>query len=94
MQDLRHFAEDLGRYSGVEAQLTEDTSADGLHVLTINGVDYYFQADTGGYDGWGKCIQGEVRKPRQASGTDVVNPTTSRRPDDVGASSLEGPSDG
>ena len=55
-KDLERFAADLKQYSGIEATLKTDSSSDGLHVLTINKVDYYFNADGSGYDGWGKYM--------------------------------------
>lgn len=56
LQNLQSFTDDLKQYSGIEAILVESPSSDGLHVLNIDKVDYYFQADNGGYDGWGKAI--------------------------------------
>ncbi len=55
-KDLERFAADLNRSSGIEATLKTDSSSDGMHVLTIYNVDYYFNADGSGYDGWGKCL--------------------------------------
>ena len=55
-KDLERFAADLNQSSGIEATLKTDSSSDGLHVLTINKVDYYFNADGSGYDGWGKYL--------------------------------------
>lgn len=55
-KDLEQFAVDLSRSSGIEATLKTDSSSDGMHVLTINGVDYYFNADGSGYDGWGRQL--------------------------------------
>jgi len=58
LQNLQSFADDLKHHSGLEAKLEPTTFPDGLHVLNIdNRVDYYFQADHGGYDGWGKAIR-------------------------------------
>lgn len=56
LQNLQYFAADLKHHSGIEAKLDESPSSDGLHVLKINNVDYYFQSNNGGYDGWGKAI--------------------------------------
>ena len=54
--DLERFVEDLNDHAGVNAVLQPDESADGLHVVTINRVDYYFNSDDGGYDGCGRQI--------------------------------------
>ena len=54
--DLQRFAEDLNTHAGIEAVFEPTEDADSLHVLKINEVDYYFFADGGGYDGWGKCV--------------------------------------
>ena len=51
--DLRQFAEDLQRHAGVSVELHIDPDPEGLHILRINGVDFYFCADGSGYDGWG-----------------------------------------
>ena len=55
-KDLERFAADLNQSSGIEVSLKTDPSSDGLHVLTINNVDYYFNADGSGYDGWGRRL--------------------------------------
>ena len=55
---LERFAKDLTDKAGVDASFEADKSPNGLHVLTINKVDYYFYADTGRYDGWGRCVDG------------------------------------
>ena len=54
--DLERFAEDLQTHAGVSAAFKPDSSPDGLHVLTINNADFYFEANSGKYDGWGKAI--------------------------------------
>ncbi len=54
--DLERFAADLNGCAGVSASLEPDPSPDGLHVLTINRVDFYFSADGCRYDGWGKWV--------------------------------------
>ena len=56
MDDLERFAEDLRRHVGLTVELLPDSNADGLHVLRINGVDFFFRADGSGYDGWGKAL--------------------------------------
>ncbi len=55
--NLQRIAEDVNRFTSTKALLTRDDSPDGLHVLTIDGTDFYFHADNGLYDGWGKAIQ-------------------------------------
>lgn len=54
--DLKRFADDLGEHTGHNVCLELDPALDGLHVLTIDGVDFYFYADGSGYDGWGKRL--------------------------------------
>ena len=56
MDDLERFAEDLRRHVGLTVELLSDSNPDGLHVLRINGVDFFFRADGSGYDGWGKGL--------------------------------------
>ena len=53
-EDLRRFTADLQEHASVSAELHIDPNPEGLHVLHINGVDFYFGADGSGYDGWGK----------------------------------------
>ncbi len=53
---LEKFANDLGSLPKMAVSFERDKSPDGLHVLSINGVDFYFYADGAGYDGWGKQI--------------------------------------
>ena len=52
--DLRRFAEDLRVQLEVSTQVDIDAKPEGLHVLQINGVDFFFNADGSGYDGWGR----------------------------------------
>ena len=52
--DLTRFADDLRDHVGLEVDFAPDPNPDGLHVLTINGADFYFNADGSGYDGWGQ----------------------------------------
>jgi len=54
--DLERFAEDLRRHVGLTVAAIPDSNPDGLHVLSINGVDFFFRADGSGYDGWGKAL--------------------------------------
>ena len=56
LDDLERFAEDLRHHVGLTAELLPDSNLDGLHVLRINGVDFFFRADGSGYDGWGKVL--------------------------------------
>ena len=54
--ELEKFASDLGSLPDLSVSFERDKSPDGLHVLKINGVDFYFYADGAGYDGWGKQL--------------------------------------
>jgi hypothetical protein len=54
--DLQRFADDLRDHVGLTVTLELDPASDGLHVLTINGVDFFFYTDGSGYDGWGRAI--------------------------------------
>lgn len=54
--DLHRFSRDLAKLTGITTKLEVDPSRDGLHVLEINGVDFYFSANGHGYDGWGRFI--------------------------------------
>jgi hypothetical protein len=56
MGDLERFAEDLRHHVGLTVELLPDSNPDGLHVLRINGVDFFFRADGSDYDGWGKAL--------------------------------------
>lgn len=56
LDDLKRFAEDLRRHVGLTVELALDSHPDGLHVLHIDGVDFFFRADGSGYDGWGKAL--------------------------------------
>lgn len=55
-EELKRFAEDLRQHTGLSVALELDDQPDGLHILTLNGVDFFFHADGSGYDGWGKPI--------------------------------------
>jgi len=57
--DLIRFAEDLRDHTGLDVHLELDSASDGLHVLTIDGADFYFYADGSGYDGWGKRLSAD-----------------------------------
>ena len=54
LDDLTRFTDDLRNHAGLDVDLAPDPKPDGLHVLTINGVDFYFNANGSGYDGWGQ----------------------------------------
>ena len=56
LDDLERFAEDLRHHVGLAVEFLLDSNPDGLHVLRINGVDFFFRADGSGYDGWGKAL--------------------------------------
>lgn len=55
-EDLKRFAEDLQQHTGLQVALELDDRPDGLHILNVNGVDFFFRADGSGYDGWGKPL--------------------------------------
>ncbi|MCB9851911.1 MAG: hypothetical protein H6819_02350 [Phycisphaerales bacterium] len=55
--DLKRFADDLNTHLDVAVTLDIDPDPENLHVLTIDGVEFFFYADGSGYDGWGRpCI--------------------------------------
>ena len=60
--ELEKFASDLGSLPKMSVSFERDESPDGLHVLSINEVDFYFYADGAGYDGWGKQIDLQYRR--------------------------------
>ena len=66
VDDLQRFADDLRDIAGLDAVFEADPKPDSLHVLTINGVDFFFCTNTGGYDGWGGSLreQSEEAKAR------------------------------
>ena len=53
---LERFAQDLAEHANVSTTFTPDESREGLHVLRINNIDFFFYADGSGYDGWGKPV--------------------------------------
>ena len=55
-EHLTRFADDLRYHAGLDVDFAPDPKPDGLHVLTINGVDFFFYADGSGYDGWGRAL--------------------------------------
>ena len=54
--DLERFTEDLRVFAGLQADLRLDPTSSGMHVLQINGVEFFFYADGSGYDGWGQSV--------------------------------------
>jgi len=52
--DLQRFTEDLRDQLSLSAEVHLDADPEGLHVLRVNGVDFFFNADGSGYDGWGR----------------------------------------
>ncbi|MCH8149811.1 MAG: hypothetical protein IH987_17805 [Planctomycetes bacterium] len=54
--ELSRFAEDLANHAGIEVGFEPAGHPDGLHVLRIKNADFYFCADGGGYDGWGRYV--------------------------------------
>ena len=56
IENLERFAEDLRQHAGLAVELLPDPDPQGLHVLRINYVDFFFYADGSGYDGWGMQI--------------------------------------
>jgi hypothetical protein len=55
---LKRFADDLWDHTRLDVHLELDPAPDGLHVLTIDGADFYFYADGSSYDGCGKRLSG------------------------------------
>lgn len=68
--DLNRFAEDLKAHTRLAIELSLDPSPDGLHVLTIDGADFFFYADESGYDGWGKRLPSKDSDCHGAEGSD------------------------
>jgi hypothetical protein len=56
IDDLERLAEDLRQHAGLSVEFLPDRDLEGLHVLRINRVDFFFYADGSGYDGWGQQI--------------------------------------
>lgn len=54
--DLERFAEDLRRHAELTVEFLPDNDPQGLHILKINRVDFFFYANGSGYDGWGMPI--------------------------------------
>ena len=55
-EDFKRFAEDLRTHAGLDVTLQLDADPEGLHVLRIKKVDFFFHADGSGYDGWGMSV--------------------------------------
>ncbi len=68
--DLSRFADDLRNHTGLEIGLVLDPSPNGLHVLTIDGADFFFNTQSGEYDGWGKRLPGAESNCRRVEGSD------------------------
>jgi hypothetical protein len=62
-EDFERLAEDLRRHAGLAVEFLPDSDPEGLHILRINHVDFFFNADGSGYDGWGKQIAPPHVKP-------------------------------
>ena len=62
--DLQRLAEDLRRHLRLKVEAFPDSNPEGLHVLRIKGVDFFFHSDGSGYDGWGKDL---VRAEQQGA---------------------------
>jgi hypothetical protein len=63
--DLQRFADDLRDHAKLDAWVDLDPHPTGMHVLRVNGVEFFFYA-VGGYDGWGKCFNDQrLDKGRQ-----------------------------
>lgn len=55
-ENLERLAEDLRRHVGLTVEFLPDSDPEGLHILRINHVDFFFYADGSGYDGWGRQL--------------------------------------
>ncbi len=55
-KDLKRFASDLEERVEVKARVSLCSRDDGMHVLQIDDVDFYFNANGTGYDGWGRTV--------------------------------------
>jgi len=53
---LARFADDLGYHTSLKTSVKLSSDAEGMHVLHIKGVDFFFYADGSGYDGWGRAM--------------------------------------
>ena len=49
-EDWERFTEDLRVVAGLDAAVEFDPNPNGLHILRINKVDFFFHADGSGYD--------------------------------------------
>ena len=66
-EDLRRFADDLNNQLGLTTELHIDADPEGLHVLRIDSVDFFFYANGSGYDGWGRTCAGPGQTPPAGS---------------------------
>ncbi len=55
-KDLERFAAGLREIANVKATVDLSPHPGGQHVLQVEGVDYYFNANGTGYDGWGRAV--------------------------------------
>lgn len=62
-EDLKRFVADLRLHVGLPVELELDENPDGLHILNIDGVEFFFHADGSGYDGWGKPLWAAPKPP-------------------------------
>lgn len=62
-KDLERFARDLEEHTDLATKIELSPSDDGLHVLQIGGVDFYFNANGTGYDGWGRALGSGENRP-------------------------------
>ncbi len=62
-ENLERFAEDLRQHAGLAVEFLPDSDPEGLHILRIAGVDFFFYANGSGYDGWGQQIVSPHAEP-------------------------------
>lgn len=55
IDDFERFATDLQMHAGLSVEFIPSEIPNGMHVLNIAGVDFYFKVG-GGYDGWGAAF--------------------------------------
>jgi len=53
---LERFADDLQYYTNLKTSVDLTDDVDLMHVVQIQGVDFYFYANGTGYDGWGRAM--------------------------------------
>ena len=65
-EHLQRFADDLRAFLGLAVEFEPNPDPTGLHILRINGVDFFFYANGTGYDGWGRlCIDPKRGGPKR-----------------------------